>query len=312
MYFATDFVKLSRTNCIIVALEGGLGNQLFQYAAARSIASQTQAEIILDLSWFDVVLYDDCTTSREYALAPFSLPVAVTRRRWHKTSRIGHRIAKIAQWMGMNSGLGLCPTVLVFKERDFRFDPHVLDLTPPIRLQGYWQSWKYFARIAFQLREELGTPRDVSPATWKMLEQIRSSDAVCVPVRRGDYVANSAASWMHGLCSLDYYRAARPIAAASLANPHAFVFSDDPAWVRKHFPASIPYTVVDINGADQAHQDLWLMAACRNFVIANSSLSWWGAWLSTYERKIVVCPRKWFASGQHDTQDLIPMDWVRL
>lgn len=97
-----------------------------------------------------------------------------------------------------------------------------------------------------------------------------------------------------------------------LKNPHCFVFSDDPLWVRENFKASIPMTVVDIHGTQEAHEGLRLMRECQHFVIANSSLSWWAAWLGSREGKRVVAPKVWFKTSKNDTADLVPGGWRRV
>jgi hypothetical protein len=131
-------------------------------------------------------------------------------------------------------------------------------------------------------------------------------------VRRGDYVTDPSANAFHGLCPLDYYHRGLDEAARDLTRPECFVFSDDPAWVRENLKLAAPMTVVDVHGPGEAHVDLRLMAACHSHVIANSSLSWWGAWLGRRPGKRVVAPRQWFRSPDRDASDLVPDRWVRL
>ena len=130
-----------------------------------------------------------------------------------------------------------------------------------------------------------------------------------VALRNG---TNQQAASTHGLSDMSYYDTGVAHVRQGLSAPHAIIFSDDTQWARANLKLDIPMTVVDVNGPDDAHQDLWLMAACKRFVIANSSLSWWGAWLSEAQSKVVVAPRKWFADDKLDTTDLIPPDWIRV
>ena len=296
---------------VTVALYGGLGNQLFQYATGLSIAQHNMARLVLDLSWFDIVHKMSDTTMRKYALAPFGVKAEILQKRRvgilseaNIVKRIFNRISRklTIQWKGPQ----------VVNERGFRFDPSVFQLSCPITLNGYWQSPKYFDNISDDIRNIFGTARMLSPESLSVMTKILNSEAICAHVRRGDYVTNRQAAETHGLCDLEYYRKGIQIAAEGLTSPHCFVFSDDPGWVRENFDVSVPITVVDVNGADDAHQDLWLMAACQRFVIANSSLSWWGAYLSNAPEKIVVAPKNWFAGKTHDTTDLIPVDWRRI
>ena len=145
-----------------------------------------------------------------------------------------------------------------------------------------------------------------------MLQQISESDSICLHIRRGDYVSNSATNAYHGTCSLDYYRDGLEVVGQGLAHPHCFVFSDDIKWVRANVRVDLPITLIDIHSTKEAHEDLRLMVACRRFVIANSSLSWWGAWLGSQNGKIVVAPQRWFQSSDNDTRDLIPAVWLRV
>jgi hypothetical protein len=293
-------------NEVLVRLVGGLGNQLFQYATARTIAVRNNAELVFDLSWFSTA------SDRTYALAPFSVSAKILRdTRMMQTSRLQSLWERLAHRLVRNSGLKKfsCP---VFSERHFHFDPAVLDVRLPIYLDGYFQSERYFSECADLIRFELQLVAPPTENAQKILEMIRSSEAVCLHVRRGDYVANATTQAFHGICSLDYYRQGFALAAAGMRNPIVFVFSDEPLWVQDNLKLDAPTVIVDIHGPNQAHEDLRLMAACRNFVIANSSFSWWAAWLGEYSSKRVIAPKQWFATASNDTRDLLPAEWVRV
>jgi Glycosyl transferase family 11 len=291
---------------VVVRLVGGLGNQLFQYAAARAVALRSGADLVFDLSWFASV------TDRKYALAPFAIDARILAdsktepmsRVWSYWQRIERRLV---------SGLGLkkygCP---IFMERHFHFDLTVLNLRAPAYLDGYFQSERYFADCVEAVTRELTMPPPSSASTKMLLEEIQASDAICLHIRRGDYVANPVTNTFHGTCSLDYYAAGFAVAAAKMRDPKCFVFSDDPDWVRSNLILDAPTTIVDIHGPGEPHEDLRLMAACKNYVIANSSLSWWGAWLGKDPDKRVIAPKTWFSGSANDTSDLLPSAWLRL
>lgn len=288
---------------VVVRLVGGLGNQMFQYAAARAVALSNQVPLSLDTSWF--INADD----RRYALAPFHIDAVLVPSTLH--SKPSGRWVKLLSRLGVRLGMGNSGLPR-YVEKRFTFDPAVAALQAPIYLDGYFQSEKYFERVRRQIASEFTLRSEPSPQTRDMLLWINEVDSICVHIRRGDYVSNSATHAYHGICSLDYYRAGLEIVCQGLDRPHCFVFSDDPEWVRENFQANLPFTSVDIHGAQEAHEDLRLMAACRRFVIANSSLSWWGAWLGSRNGKIVVAPKRWFQSGNNDTRDLIPAGWLRV
>ena len=296
-------------SCVIVSLYGGLGNQLFQYATGRSLSILNKSELIFDLGWFDESEQLSETTPRKYTLSNVGLHF--------KCQSVGlpHFYHKLRFWRVVSrflSKIGLLKNrVPLYNEAGTRFDKNLLSLNSPIWLNGYWQSYKYFESISDVIKSDL-QQKKLSSDTGKLLKEIEGKNAICIHFRRGDYITNKNAATTHGTCKVDYYYEGLNIVKKNFANPECYIFSDDPAWVRLNFKPSVPMTVVDINGPDEAYQDLFLMAACKRFIIANSSLSWWGAWLSSSENKVVVAPKKWFANKSYDTSDLIPPDWIRI
>ncbi len=288
----------------MVRLYGGMGNQMFQYAAAKAVALRSDADLLLDLSWFSTV------SDRRYALGPLCVSAqtvgemaqegAMSRLFRKAVFRLTRRSDD--SWRGRP----------VFREKYFHFDPALLAVRAPACLDGYFQSEKYFLDFRDLILSEFTVRTPPHDHAKRVLERMASQDAICVHVRRGDYALNAATSAFHGLCSLDYYRKGLSIVSQGLHNPCCYVFSDDPEWVRENFHMDLPMVVVDFHGPDQAHEDLRLMAACKCFVIANSSLSWWGAWLGSYPNKRIVAPKTWFRNPANNTQDLIPGDWVKV
>jgi hypothetical protein len=303
---------MSSNVTVTVTLKGGLGNQLFQYAIGRALSVSLNVPLRLDLSWFKEVkaTNGNITTIREYALEPYGLKVS-TYYSNRQTGIIAQLIEKYAKIVGKYIP-GYLALDGIYYERDFKFDSNVKELVPPVWLHGYWQSYKYFDAIAELLRHDLGQPQGLSLPTQAFISRIKSTDSIALHIRRGDYVSNKNASVVHGLCSIEYYKKGLEIVSVGLHKPHCFIFSDEPEWAKNNLRFSIPTTVVDINGPKDAHEDLWLMSACDRFVIANSSLSWWAAWLSNAANKLVVAPREWFADANVDTTSLIPPEWMRL
>ncbi|AUG54567.1 alpha-1,2-fucosyltransferase [Thalassospira marina] len=285
---------------VVVGLSGGLGNQMFQYAAGRSLALKLNVPLELDISWFKGCL------DRNYALDMFNVSATL---REHKSSlpdflqnfetRMSRRYAR--RRMG----------VPIYREPHFHFDPNFETIENPVFLEGYWQSERYFRKYAETIHADLRLRKPIPEACQNVMNDVRSSNAICVHVRRGDYVNNPEAARTHGVCSLDYYRRAVSTLCYGLENPQCFVFSDDPKWVHENIVLPCCTTVVDFNDSNNVHWDLALMAACKHFVIANSSLSWWGAWLGNARDKRVIAPMIWFKDDK-DTKDLIPATWERL
>lgn len=286
---------------IIVSLYGGLGNQLFQYATGYALSRRLNCDLVFDLAWFDSAHTFRRTTPRKFSLAPFHLSVEQQniglKTPWRKINGLIFKKSKQTK---------------IFREKTPLFDPVLFENQAPLWLDGYWQSPKYFEKWSAEIKEKIGTPIGINKRSEEMLFRIVTSESICVHVRRGDYVSNKKAQDFHGLCSLGYYREGVNRTRKNFKTPHCFVFSDDLAWVRENFDVGVPFTAVDINGPDEAHQDLWLMAACKNFVIANSSLSWWGAWLGRDPNKEVVAPFEWFKNKPDLAKDLIPESWIRI
>ena len=292
---------------IYARLIGGLGNQMFQYAAARALALRQKAEVRLDLSGFENY------GLRRYELDPY--PIAATIATNEEIEAFKQPVAEILRQRArglLDRVLGSTPRPIHYREPHFHFDPQLAKQTPPVLLDGFWQSELYFRDIAGILRTELA-PRDPLEAENAALAaEIDQVEAVSLHVRRGDYVSNTSTNAYHGVCSLDYYRAAITRMREHLVTPHLFVFSDDHAWARDNLKAGVAITYVTVNPSDRGFRDMQLMSRCRHHIIANSSFSWWGAWLNPRPNKIVVAPNRWFAASPNDTRDLLPLEWSRL
>jgi hypothetical protein len=287
---------------IIVRLCGGLGNQLFQYAVGRALAHANSAQLVLDCGWFKN--RPSSNTPRDYEFINYPVRARVATDLEEKlgrnySDRILRRLPLLSRpWR-------LC------REVGFDFNPNILKAGDDIYLDGYWQSYRYFNHLADTLRAELVPVPAPSPQDQVVLDSIDTTNSVSVHVRRGDYVTHKAAAIKHGVCSLDYYRIAIQTLESDVRDPHFFVFSDDPTWTREHLSFPGPATFVDHNGPNTAFQDLRMMSRCKHHVIANSTFSWWGAWLNPRKDKMVVAPRNWFSNGLA-ADDIAPLDWIRL
>jgi hypothetical protein len=285
---------------------GGLGNQMFQYAAARGVANAGGAAVQLDLEWFDV--YGD---QRRYELDQFRVVASELseerRRRWRALRRAGTLLARVHPALGRVGGF--------YRERRFTFDPAVRSLRGDVYLDGYWQSPRYFEPVAREVRQELQPRRALSDSANRLRQLALSEGAVSVHVRRGDYVSNGRAARQHGLCPIDYYVASCSWISSRIVKPKFLVFSDDPAWAEANLrlPGDVVQVSRELEG--EAVEELAVMSACRHAVLANSTFSWWGAWLgdarSELER-IVIAPKSWFSNPAMSADDLLPARWTRL
>jgi len=295
---------------IIVKLWGGMGNQMFQYAAARRLAHVNGDILKLDTRWFGRQVAGD--TLRSYELEPFSIAAepassAECRRLRGIDTRSWPKIVKRAL-----SAVGYTTPASLVTEKHFHFDPEILQVKGDVYLEGYWQSERYFQEAEEVIRREFTIRTLPRPETAGLLERMRQTDSVSVHFRRGDYVTNANAATYHGTLAMEYYQKAIPEVCSRLRDPLLFVFSDDQEWVRANLRTTVPVVYVAEDGPRAAMEELRLMSACKHHIIANSSFSWWGAWLGSNPEKTVIAPERWFRSGEMSTRDLLPEGWSRL
>lgn len=289
---------------IITRLSGGLGNQMFQYAAGLRLAAARGTQLELDLT---LLAAADGRTPRTYELERFR--VSAKRATPEQVEAL---LAK--RPLAARISRRLDPRAAA-RERHFHYDPAVARLPDGTCLEGYWQSERYFEDAAAQVRQEFSFSREPSGRNAELAQEIATRTAVSLHVRRGDYATHATTRAFHGLCPIDYYRRAATYVSERVRDPLFVLFSDDPEWTRAHLdPVDLGNGViaVDHNGPQDGPEDLRLMSLCRHHVIANSTFSWWGAWLNANPEKIVVAPERWFAGGAHDTSDLLPSGWMRL
>lgn len=296
---------------VIANLIGGLGNQMFQYAAGRSLASRCGAELKLDISGFEVYQKNEQLDYRQYMLGNFCISERFVSDGDKQLFNF-NKPCKNKFQLYLKKVFLSARTATYFKERQFHYDEAFELLDGNVYLEGHWNSEKYFKSVADQVRHDFKLKHPPSSPNAALLEKIRQCHSVAVHVRRGDYVTNVKASQVHGVCDLVYYRKCVDYLTAKIDRPHFFVFSDDHEWVRENFKIDSPLTIVDHNGPMESHEDLRLMSHCEHQIIANSTLSWWGAWLNDQHHKMVLAPRRWFSSNKYNTKDLIPADWVTL
>jgi hypothetical protein len=294
---------------IIVNLTGGIGNQMFQYAAARRVSYVNNTQLYLDLSWFNE---SGLGTNRKYELEVFNIVSKVatpsdiapfkTGKQNPLTRRLPNFLKKIVFHTNQTH----------ISEKDFSFDSDMLNVKDNVYLDGYWQSEKYFIDIEQIVRREFAFKTDPTEKNRQASNIIISSESVSVHIRRGDYVTLPQANAFHGLCPAEYYRSASDKIAKQVSKPVFFIFSDDITWVKDNLKLGHETIFIDHNDPDHGYEDLRLMSLCKHHIIANSSFSWWGAWLNPSPHKIVIAPQIWFQKASHDTRDLIPPAWIRL
>lgn len=295
----------------IVKLMGGLGNQMFQYAFVYAVAKNFNAEILLDFSWFEEVKEDPNVTTRKFELDAFNIDYRIATKEDlnalkcpDKRSKMQKRLWKIFKIKKFR------PAGHKFVQRKaYSFDKNLLEDSYYVDYEGYFQNEKYFIENREKIIKLFSPKEELDEKNQSVLSLIKSANSISLHVRRGDYVSLDSASKFHGTCSLEYYQNAINYIVERVKNPHFFLFSDDIAWVSENLKINYPYTVISFNQGKGA-MDLELMKHCKHNIIANSSFSWWGAWLNENPEKIVIAPEKWTLEKQKDS--LVPNEWVKL
>jgi len=283
---------------VISRIYAGMGNQMFQYAAGRALALRSGSSFQLDCRHLQ------SRGSPPYGLSHFNVQRALvsgTLPPQRKGQRIRHYF-----WRKLR----LSPRLV--EEKRPGFDERLLAHLTDVYLTGYRQSERYFADAADTIRVDFQfiTPPDRDNAHH--LERIRAEPAVSLHIRRGDYLLPLVQK-QFGAPSLKYYSDAVNLIASKMAvQPVIYVFSDEPEWARDNLVLPFEMHVMAHNGPDKNYEDMRLMSACRHHVIANSSFSWWGAWLNPSPDKIVVAPKPWFIDPEIDNPDIAPSSWFRL
>lgn len=287
-----------------IKLQWGLWNQMFQYALAFTLSKEQNEAIVMDGYFLENRFVWADWTFRHYELEVFGIKKIYTlqhsffRRFLHPI--FTYLIRKIQKGE------------LYIKEEQGRF----ISIFPQwAYLDGWFQSYKYFEKHKDDLREILTVKTPISQKNQEILDLISSvgKGSVSLHVRRWDYVSLDAASKWHGVCSIGYYESAIVSMKNTIENPTFFVFSDDIEWCKQNiiFPAWTNAHYIDHNGS-AGHEDMRLMYSCAHHIIANSSFSWWWAYLWRNPDKSIIAPKKWLQVDTFDTQNLIPPSWTLL
>lgn len=287
---------------IITRLFGGLGNQLFQYALGRQLSLLHNVPLKLDASQIETYKI------RKYSLRPFNII---------ENFATENDIVQI-KGKGRVNFRRVMERILPYYKRSyvheqcFHFDSNILKSRINVYLEGFWQSECYFKDIADIIRGEFTIKIKPDTNNEKTAAFINSVNAVSLHIRRVDYVSNAAMNQFHGTCFPIYYQQAVEIIARQVVSPHFFVFSDDISWAKQNLSFKYPMVFISHNDSTKDFEDLRLMTQCNHHIIANSTFSWWGAWLNKKQDKIVIAPKKWFNDESINTKDLIPEDWIKI
>ena len=295
----------------MISIFGGLGNQMFQYACGKSVATKLGVELKLDVSHLiDRTLRKDFTY-REYELDVFNIKEEIAT-----PEEVRQYIPNLWNSNELIKQLFKLKRILLgkalYRERiKFKYDKEIDSLKDNTYIYGYFQTEKYFENIKNELLQSFRLTNELNLNNSSLLAQIKSENAVSIHVRRGDY-DNSP---FELLDIQDYYRNAIELIQKNVESPSFYIFTNNYAWAEENFePINIKKSIVNINSESQSFLDMILMSNCKHNICANSSFSWWGAWLNATPNKMVIVPFKWFKDTKlnESTYDLIPASWIKI
>jgi Glycosyl transferase family 11 len=292
---------------VIVRIMGGLGNQMFQFAAGYALARRHRVPLLLDISSY-----------QSYGL-----------HHGFELSRIFSMEALIAQPNDIKSALGWQGHPYVYRplrsryfsklrkhgwivEPHLHFWPSFFDTPDTCYLDGYWQSEKYFANVQTTIREVFNFSALMTDQNNQTADVIENTNAVSLHVRRGDYATNPKTLAFLGLCTLAYYQTAIQHIQEHVSNPIFFVFSDDIAWCKDNLNLPSTCHYINHNSGNSSYLDMQLMSLCKHHVVSNSTFSWWGAWLSGSTDGIKIAPTPWFSHPDVSDESMVPSNWLKL
>lgn len=278
---------------IAAKLMGGMGNQMFQYAFARSMSLKTNKKLKIDLTFLNRRDLGENFIYRNYDLDIFNIRCDFITDKKDKS--------------------GFLPIAEYCYEYSQRIvDDVTKSINHNIILEGYWQTPKYFKNHEDIIRSDMEFVDNIEkmedPKILSMLNDIRNSNSVMVNIRRTDYLNTD----YHGVIGNEYVDEATKIIESKITSPKYFVFSDDIEWCRSNINLENMVIVDHEYSGKKFEVYLQLMKNCKNFIIPNSSFAWWAAWLNENEGKIVIAPKKWFSDQNRNTSDLIPENWIRI
>ncbi len=294
---------------IVVQLSGGLANQLFQYAAAKSMALDRNVDLLLDVSLLGRKNFTELETPRNFELNNFlgikdrianEFDLSIFKKSLQKNKFVYKYLTPIQRKN-------------IYKEKYFHYNKDICNLGKDILLSGNWQSEKYFSRNIPYFKNSLTLKPELYKNVLGKAYELKNTKSVSVHIRRADYLRLKIILEWHGVLEKTYYQNCFNKMNSIIGSDYeVYYFSDDPNWVIENLLDIKNGEIISNTISKTAYEDFYLMSQCRHNIIANSSFSWWAAWLNDNPEKTVIAPKKWFDKGPKDTQDIIPNSWLKV
>jgi hypothetical protein len=296
---------------IIISLFGGLGNQMFQYACGKAVAAKLGVELKLDVSYLIDRTQRENFTFRNYELAVFNISEEIANvnevrdyipNLW-KSSKFQQLAYKIIRLYNGNN--------YYFEKLKFQFESRIATVKDNSYLYGYFQTEKYFLPFKKEIIDAFQLKSDVDSVNRNLIDKIKTENSISIHIRRGDYQLSP-----FNLLEIDsYYRLAIEYIQREVESPKFYIFTNDYDWTETNFAQfDIDKTIVKHNQGEKSFMDMILMSNCKHSICANSSFSWWGAWLNQNLEKIIITPKQWFktTNGEQAINDLVPETWIKI
>jgi Glycosyl transferase family 11. len=293
---------------IIVKVCEGLGNQLFQYAFARSIQIKSGKKVFLDVSDYTNQRFPlgRRSTKRNYQLEHFNIKINKAGKK--ELQKYYFLISKgmVGKWISILEEHHLWMYKVFIQQNAWEYKENYLKIKGNVYYKGWFQNPKYFSSIREQLIKEI-TPKNKIHIQPELRRLLQGDNTVAVHCRRGDY------KYIRNCLPVEYYAKAIAYMEEKLETPQYLFFSDDLPWAREQFGNKENFYYIDSYGRFEDYEELMIMSKCRNIIIANSTFSWWAAWLNSYENKVVIMPHIWaYARGKRVEVHDFPSDWIRI
>lgn len=299
---------------ICVQMSGGLGNQMLQFAAAKALSLHHKVKLVLDTSRLDYAMFGPKETPRNFELDIFHDCKAASRidypilKPFKNVPKVLPHVYVMARKMYLrHNGLQLKDCRKMHRASDF------FSLPDDTYLSGHFVSESFFKPFAEEIKEVFTFQEPSNPVNRQLITEMRKNRSVSIHVRRTDYL-NATNSSHFAVCGPEYYHAAIQFMEEKSASPHYYLFSDDVRWASENLP--LPrgrFTAINHNTGGSSFEDMHLMSCCDHNITANSTFSWWGAWLNAESAKMVTIPKKWYKKYSGPLEDMIiPEGWLPL
>ena len=279
---------------IIVRVTGGLGNQMFQYAMYKSLEKKGKLVKLDSKSFYE--------TKKEHNGYELERIFDIKHNKPTKEDLEKFDENNISTLFKIKRKL-FGDKKFVYDTKEYVFNKDVYKLKNSY-LNGYWQSIKYFEGIENDIKKDFRFKNQLDNKNLEILNEIENSNSISIHIRRGDYMSPENYNMYGCIATPTYYKKAIKVIEEKVENPTFFVFSNDMDWVKKNIQINSRVFYIDINSGNGSYKDMQLMSNCKHNIIANSSFSWWGAWLNENKNKIVIAPKKWINREDVDSDKI--------